>query len=319
MLARVATTNSAKSNNPRTRLPRINRIVTADRFGRAAVFCALLTAASAVAQSEAETAALAHGEYVFRISGCGHCHTAEGGAPLAGGRALETSFGTFYSPNITADENAGIGAWSFADFERALRHGNAPDGSDYYPAFPYTSYTRMIEDDLRAMFDYIRSLPASPEPNREHDLAWYLQWRFAATAWKWMFFDAVEFRPDSARSPESNRGAYIAEALAHCGECHTPRGALGALQQDLAYAGNAHGPDDDLVPNITPHATGIGDWGRDDLKLFLQFGELPDGEYTAGSMDPVIEGLRHLSEADRDALIEFLLALPPIDNKVSKD
>ena len=271
------------------------------------------------AQSTADAELLARGEYLFKISGCTHCHTAEGGEPLAGGRPLETPFGTFYTPNITAHPTAGIGAWSAADFRRALHQGRAPDGGDYYPAFPYTSYTLIRADDAVAMHAYLMSLPASAQPNREHELAWFLVSSVAATVWKRLFFDTGEIQQNPARNEQWNRGAYIAEALGHCGECHTPRNLLGALQADLAYAGNAEGPEGELVPNITPHeGTGIGDWSREGLEEFLKFGELPNGEYTAGSMEAVIEGIRHLTPQDRDALIDYLRALPSIDNRVRK-
>jgi len=272
----------------------------------------------ASAQTQADKTLLARGEYILKISGCSHCHTAENGVQLAGGRALVTPFGTFYTPNITSHKSAGIGAWSADDFQSALHHGVSPNGNDYYPAFPYTSYTRMLEADVRALQAYILSLPASEQPNRAHELAWYLRWRFAAKVWKWLFFSANEFEQRPAQSAQWNRGAYLAEALGHCGECHTPRNAFGALQIDMTYAGNTEGPEDELVPNITPHEnTGIGDWSRDDLQEFLKFGELPDGEYTAGSMDQVIEELRHLTPEDREALIDYLLALPPIENRIS--
>jgi len=271
------------------------------------------------AQTPADDPLLARGEYVLQISGCRHCHTAENGEPLAGGRALETPFGTFYSPNITAHKTAGIGDWNADDFQRALHHGVSPEGYDYYPAFPYTSYTRMTVEDVRALYAYILSLPASVQPNRAHELAWFLRWRFAAKAWKWLFFNPGKFQQHAERSAQWNRGAYLAEALGHCSECHTPRNLFGALQQNLAYAGNAHGPEDELVPNITPHkGTGIGDWDRAAIQEFLKFGELPDGEYTAGSMDKVIEEIRNLTAEDREALIDFLLALPPIENRVGR-
>ena len=284
-----------------------------------AVASALLAASpmSAIAQTQADDSLLARGEYVLKISGCSHCHTAEDGALLAGGRALVTPFGTFYTPNITSHKTAGIGAWSVDDFQRALHEGVSPDGSDYYPAFPYTSYTRIVADDLRALHTYILSLPASEQPNRAHELAWFLQWRVAAWAWKWLFFNAGEFQRQAGQSEQWNRGAYLAEAMGHCGECHTSRNIFGALRADLAYAGNAQGPEDELVPNITSHDTGIGDWSRTDLLEFLQFGELPDGEYAAGSMDPVIEGIRHLTPGDREALTDYLRALPPIENRIS--
>jgi len=272
----------------------------------------------ASAQSQTDDPRLSRGEYVFKISGCKHCHTAENGEQLAGGRALETPFGIFYTPNITAHKTAGIGAWSSDDFQRALHHGVAPDGSDYYPAFPYTSYTRMLAEDVRALHVYILSLPVSEQPNRTHELAWFVNWRFAARAWKWLFFDGGEFQQRTTLSAQQNRGAYIAEALAHCAECHTPRDVFGALRTDMAYAGNPQGPEDELVPNITSHeTTGIGDWSQAALQEFLKFGELPDGEYTAGSMDPVIEGIRHLTPEDREALIDYLLTLPPIENRIS--
>lgn len=270
------------------------------------------------AQTQVDSTLLQRGEYVLRISGCSHCHTAENGARLAGGRALVTPFGTFYTPNITSHRTVGIGAWSADDFQRALRHGVSPEGNDYYPAFPYTSYTRMLAEDARALHAYILSLPASEQPNRAHELAWFLRWRFAAQVWKWLFFSAGAFEQLPVQSAQWNRGAYIAEALAHCAECHTSRDLFGAMQTDMAYAGNPQGPEDELVPNITPHeTTGIGDWSRDELQEFLKFGELPDGEYTAGSMDPVIEGIRHLTPDDLDALITYLRSLPPIENRIS--
>jgi mono/diheme cytochrome c family protein len=284
-----------------------------------AAACALIAASPScvIAQTRADDTLLTRGEYVLRISGCSHCHTAEGGEHLAGGRALPTPFGTFYTPNISSHKTAGIGAWSVGEFQRALHQGVAPDGSDYYPAFPYTSYTRIVAEDARALHAYILSLPAFALPNRVHELAWFLRWRLVARVWKWLFFSAGEFQQHPEQSAKWNRGAYIAEAMGHCGECHTPRNLLGALRKDLAYAGNAIGPEDELVPNITPHEdTGIGDWSRADLHQFLEFGELPDGEYAAGSMDPVIEGLQHLTPDDRDALTDYLRALLSVENRI---
>lgn len=274
----------------------------------------LLFAASpfcVIAQS-VDDSLLKRGEYLLQISGCSHCHTEEGGDPLAGGRALVTPFGTFYTPNITAHKTAGIGTWTKDEFRRALHEGIAPDGSDYYPAFPYTSYTRISAEDVDALYAYIQSLPASDMVNRDHELSWFVRWRISAWAWKWLFFTPNE------KSVQLNRGAYIAEALGHCGECHTPRNLFGALRIDRQYAGNAQGPEDEKVPNITPDkATGIGNWSHSELKEFLKFGELPDGEYAAGSMDPVISSLQSLTEMDLGALITYLRELTPIENRVS--
>ncbi len=280
---------------------------------RRIICSALLLWATSLGASESEAELRAHGEYVLRISGCVHCHTADGGEELAGGRALPTPFGTFYAPNITPHERAGIGAWSEAEFRRALHEGVAPDGGSYFPAFPYTSYTRMRSEDVRALYAYLMSLPASAQPNRAHELPWYLRWRFAARVWQWLFFEPGEFQDRPERSASWNRGAYIAQALGHCGECHTPRNVFGALRTELAYAGTDDGPDGEKVPNITPHERrGIGDWSPEDLNHFLASGELPDGEYATGSMEPVTEGLIALTPQDRDALIEYLRALPAL-------
>jgi len=281
------------------------------------IFVLFATSPFCVIAQSANDSLLKRGEYLLRVSGCSHCHTAEGGDPLAGGRALETPFGTFYTPNITTHKTAGIGAWTNDEFRRALHEGIAPDDSDYYPAFPYTSYTRMSSEDVDALYAYIQSLPESNLVNRDHELAWYVSWRIAAWAWKWLFFGAGELQQNHDQSAQWNRGAYIAQALGHCGECHTPRNIFGELRADQAYAGNVLEPDGEKVPNITPHeGTGIGNWSRTELTEFLKFGELPDGEYAAGSMDQVIQGLQKLTPEDRDALIEYLRNLSPIDNDI---
>lgn len=282
---------------------------------RLIVLLALLpVAASAQQDGAGESPDLA--EYVFTISGCAHCHTAEGGKPLAGGRALPTPFGTFYAPNITAHPTEGIGSWSRDDFYRALHEGESPAGHAYFPAFPYTAYSRLSRADVDAIYDHIFSLPVVATPNRDHELAWYVDFRIAAWGWRLLFFEAGESVADPARSDGWNRGAYIAEAMAHCQECHSPRDWFGVIQADLGYSGNPHGPEDEKVPNITSHASGIGDWSEAALDGFLRWGELPDGEYTAGSMEAVITGTGKLTDADRAALIEYLRALPAIDNDV---
>lgn len=284
---------------------------TTTRCARRTAAAALLAWGMAGAQSDE----LSRGEYVLRIGGCVHCHTADDGETLGGGRALPTPFGTFYTPNISAHPDAGIGAWSETDFLRALRDGVAPDGSRYFPSFPYPSYTRMHEDDARALYAHLMSLPPSAQRNREHDLPWYLRWRFAARLWQWLYFEPGVLRARSGEPAAADSGAYLAEALGHCQECHTPRNLLGALNAERAYAGNPDGPDGEKVPNITPHRqAGIGDWAREDLLDFLASGERPDGEYAAGSMEPVIEALIALSAPDREALVDYLRALPPIAN-----
>ena len=264
--------------------------------------------------------AIARGKYVFGIAGCAACHTDEAnkGPLLAGGRELKTPFGVFYSPNITPDPQTGIGTWSEADFVRALHEGRGPDGSHFFPVFPYTSYTRMTESDMRDLKAYIFSLPPVVRENRPHDVSPPFGWRFLMTFWKWMFFEPGAFEPNPDRDADWNRGAYLANALGHCGECHTPRNALGAVETDMAFAGTNEGPEGGSVPNITPDPeTGIGGWSESDLDTFFTLGMTPDGDFAGSGMAEVItNGTSKLTAEDRAALIGYLKALPPIGNKI---
>ncbi len=264
--------------------------------------------------------ALKRGEYLLRAGGCISCHTdvKGGGAPLAGGRALKTPFGTFYPPNITPDVESGIGAWSDADFVRALRRGVRPDGAHYFPAFPYTSYTRMSEADALALKAYLFSLPPLPGVNRPHELRPPFGWRFLVGVWKRLFFEPGAYRPEPERSARWNRGAYLVEALAHCGECHTPRNFLGASDRAMGLAGTRDGPEGRLAPNITPdRETGIGRWSAGDIVQLLKSGRKPDFDNVQGAMAEAIEdGLRYLTDGDLAAIADYLLALEPIPNRV---
>jgi mono/diheme cytochrome c family protein len=272
--------------------------------------------------SAAQTDPIRQGEYVLRAAGCVACHTdTENDGPfLAGGRRLETPFGVFHSPNITPDPEHGIGRWTETDFIAALSEGLAPDGSHFYPVFPYTSYTRMGAGDMRALWAYLGTVKAEARPDRPHDLPWYLRWRGLVRGWKWWGFEPGPLPDRADRSASWNRGAYLAEALGHCGECHTPRDWLGAPVAAMHLAGTRDGPEGEAVPNITPdRRTGIGRWSRDDLLYFLETGGTSDGDYTGGLMAEVVdESTRHLTAADREALATYLLSLPPIDNAVSK-
>ncbi len=265
--------------------------------------------------------AVARGEYIFRAAGGCGCHTdyENDGAAMAGGRPLKTPFGTFYSTNITPDRKTGIGAWSEEDFSRAMREGVGPDGRHYFPVFPYTSFTRMSDADVRDLKAYLFSLPPVRLPNTPHDVWPPFGWRIGVPFWKRLHFSAARFGRDPSRSAEWNRGAYLATVLAHCGECHTPRTLMGASKPDLRYAGSSDGPDGQLAPNITPdEATGIGEWSMADLMWFLESGLRPDGDDAQELMGEVIEyGFQYLTEADRRALAVYLASLPPIHNELS--
>jgi mono/diheme cytochrome c family protein len=252
---------------------------------------------------------IAEGEYLFHAAGCLGCHTREDGEPLAGGRALETPFGVFYSPNITPDAETGIGRWQREDFIRALRHGRAPDGSAYFPVFPYTSYRLVSDSDAARLYDYLMSRPAVAQRNRAHEPAWWLA-RWMMPAWQWWF---LEEPPTGPADPGLQRGRYLVDALGHCGECHTPRTLGGGLDHDRYLAGNPDGPDGDAVPNITPDRDyGIGKWDADDLGYFLESGELPDGDYTGGKMTEVVDNTTsRLTAADRSAMVDYLRSIDP--------
>ena len=263
----------------------------------------------------APAAQLQRGTYVYHLGGCEGCHTdKKGNGPvLAGGRAFKTDFGTFYSPNITPDASTGIGRWTFEDFKNAMRHGEAPDGSNYFPAFPYTSYTHMTDRDLEDLWAYLSAQPAVDQANRDHDLKPVFGWRWLVTFWNWLYLD-------TGPKPDWPRGHYVAEALSHCHECHTPRDMLGGRDDANAYAGTPRNPEGLKVPNVTPHdETGIGKWSDGDLKMLFTIGMLPDGDFVGGVMaESVTHATSKMTDADRQALIEYLRALPPVENQIGK-
>jgi mono/diheme cytochrome c family protein len=255
------------------------------------------------------------GRYLVKAAGCIGCHTEErkDAVPFAGGRALKTPFGTFYGPNITPHREAGIGRWSEADFMHAVRLGVRPDGAPYYPAFPYPSYTKITDNDLRDIWAYLRTLTPNSRANQVHDLHFFFRWRFLVRIWKWLFFRPGPFLADTGRSQTINRGAYLVKALGHCGECHTPRNFLGAPKGKRTLAGGK-GPDGKGVPNLTP--TRLQKWSDSELKDFLTTGITPEGDIAAETMGEVIRNTTsQLTPEDLAALIAYLRSLPPLENE----
>jgi mono/diheme cytochrome c family protein len=270
----------------------------------------LVFTASAFAQGDAK-----RGEYLSKAGGCIGCHTEtrKDAQPFAGGRALKTPFGTFYGPNITPDPKAGIGSWKEADFIRAMREGKRPDGANYFPAFPYSSFTRISDADLRDLWAYLRTLKPSAQPSREHELGFFYRWRFLVTFWKWLFFDTGPLAPDPAKSEPLNRGRYLVDALGHCGECHTPRNFLGGPKK-ARYLGGAKLGDDVNAPNITP--TRLKKYGPAELKDILTSGLYPDGDVMGETMSEVVKNTTsQLTAADLDALIAYLLSIVPLPDE----
>jgi len=258
--------------------------------------------------------AVQRGRYVFQAAGCLGCHTDEknAGAALAGGRALATPFGTFYTPNITPDPASGIGAWREEDFIAALRDGTSPAGDPYYPAFPYPSYSGMTDQDMRDLFAYLMAQPPVTQENKEHDLDFPYSLRFTLVIWQALYLDAGAFTPQAGKDAAWNRGAYLVRHLAHCGECHSPRGFLGAVDADLELAGNPQGPDGGKVPNLTPGPGGLADWSESDIAYALKSGITPDGDFLSDSMGEVIDNsTSRLSDEDLSAIAKYLKDLPP--------
>jgi mono/diheme cytochrome c family protein len=268
----------------------------------------------------AEEDAVTRGEYLVHAGGCFSCHTVAGGEKLAGGRALATPFGTFYSPNITPDPETGIGRWTDAQFLRALREGVRPDGANYFPVFPYPSFTGITDGDALAIKAYLFSLPPVHRENRPHDVPFPFSWRFLQTGWRLLFFTPGPFQPAPERSVAYNRGAYLVTALAHCGECHTPRNFVGATRSGQRLAGTPNGPDGQFVANITPDpGTGIGKWEKDDIVELLRTGTTPEQSKVKGAMRETIDdGLKYLSDSDLEAIADYLFAQPPIVHNVTR-
>jgi mono/diheme cytochrome c family protein len=259
-----------------------------------------------------------NGRTVFYAGGCASCHATPGQGDdtrLGGGLALKSSFGTFYVPNISPHQRDGIGAWDPAAFVRALREGVSPDGHHYYPAFPYTSYQRMSAEDLLDLFAFLKTLPAVEGRARGHDLPFPASIRRGVGLWKLAFLDGRSFAPDATKSATWNRGAYLATGPGHCAECHSERNRAGAILEDRRFAGGPDPEGRDVVPNITPHPTGIGGWTVDEVAQVLKTGETPNFISVSGLMRQVVRETAHLPEEDRRAIGEFLLSLPPLETR----
>jgi len=250
------------------------------------------------------------------LADCRSCHTARGGALFAGGRAIPTPFGTFYSPNITPDVKTGLGRWNATDFWHALHNGYSKDGTLLYPTFPYTNYTRISRRDSDAMFAYLHSLPPAAQANHPHELRFPYDHRILLAAWRALFFRPGVFEPDPAHSAEWNRGAYLVQGVAHCSACHESRNALGATSSKA-------GPSGGLVlnwyaPSLTsPHEAGVQGWAETDIVSLLKTGQVNTSAAKAvvrGPMAEVVsESLQQAPDDELRAMATYLRALPVTD------
>lgn len=265
---------------------------------------------------------LANGETMYNAGGCASCHATPGQPDkrqLGGGLPMHTPFGTFKVPNISSDAKHGIGAWSEQQFADAMLKGVGRNGEHLYPAFPFTSYQRMPLTDVRDLHAYMKTLPAVAKPNEPHEVGLPFSIRRGLGMWKLLFLDGKPFVPDPSRSAEINRGAYLVEGPGHCGECHSPRNAIGGIDTGRRLAG---GPDPEgkggWVPNITPHADGLTKWSAKDIAYFLETGFNPDYDSAGGSMADVIANTGKLSPADRAAMAAYLKSVPALPGKSPK-
>jgi mono/diheme cytochrome c family protein len=263
---------------------------------------------------EGLTGDVARGEAVFWATGCASCHAAEkaeGDAQLvlAGGQRFPSDFGTFIAPNISSDPDHGIGGWSVLDLANAITRGVSPEGEHYYPALPYASYAKMQMQDVVDLHAYMQTLPADPTPSQPHEIGFPFSQRAAVGVWKLMFL-TDDWALAGNLTPTADRGRYISEAMAHCGECHTPRNALGGMDTTRWLAGAPNPSGEGRVPNITPAKL---TWDAADIVQYLTTGFTPDYDSVGGHMAHVVENMARLPESDRKAVAEYLKAVPPVE------
>lgn len=257
-----------------------------------------------------------HGAYLAKIANCAACHSIPGGKPFAGGVRFVTDFGTIFSSNITPGRRHGIGDWSFAEFQRAMKHGIGKQDEHLYPAFPYTSFARMSDRDIASLYVYLGTLAPVDEPERANAMTFPFGNRSLLHFWKRLFHDAATMPPSAGRGEQWNRGAYLTEAVAHCGECHTPRNRLGGADRSRPFQGGTYR---DRVSegfyrpwaavDLTSGVHGLGGWNPADFEAYLATGQNRHA-VVHGPMREVFDSLRQLTPADRAAMAAYLADLP---------
>ena len=252
---------------------------------------------------------IARGAYLARAGDCMACHTARGGVPYAGGRAIDTPFGRLVAPNITPEPSTGIGNWSADDFWRALHNGKSRDGRLLYPAFPYTNYTKVTRPDSDALFAYLRSLPPVRQPNVAHSLRFPYNQQLTLAGWRLLYFKPGVQVADKARDADWNRGAYLVEGLGHCSACHSTRNQFGASEGTLG--GGLIASLGWYAPALTSDAeAGLGGWSEARIVQLLGTGVAPGASVTGPMAEVVAQSLQHMTDADLTAMARYLKSLP---------
>ena len=256
---------------------------------------------------------IARGEYLARAGNCMACHTARGGQSYAGGLGIATPFGTVYSSNLTSDTSSGLGAWSTDDFWRALHNGRSKSGRLLYPAFPYTSYTRVTREDSDAIFAYLRALPAAVQANQPHALRFPYQSQAALAAWRALYFSPGVYEPEPGRNEEWNRGAYLVTGLGHCSACHSARDALGGTRagKALDLAGGLIPMQNWYAPSLlSSNEAGVADWRTEEIVSLLKNGVTPRATVAGPMAEVVLRSTQYLTPGDLGAMAAYLQALP---------
>ena len=275
------------------------------------LLCTAFVAGEGRAQPKAEPTAddIARGKALTVAGDCASCHTADPAKPFAGGKRIDTPFGGIYSPNLTPDRDTGIGGWSEDDFYGALRFGVAPNGSRYYPAFPYPNFTKLTRQDISAIRAYLGTLTPVKNKPPPPELRWPFNYRVVMRGWNWLFFKPGILQPDQQKSAEWNRGRYLVEGAAHCGACHTPKNVFGADKRGQAYGGGlVQGM---FAPRLdSAERSGLKSWSVEDIAEYLQSG--PNGRSHACELmsEVVVNSTSKMSDADIRAIAVYLKALP---------
>ena len=270
--------------------------------------------AVATTQPSATTQTIVRGEYLARAGDCIACHATPGGKQLAGGRAMATPFGSLYVPNITTDDETGIGEWSANDFYRMMHTGISRDGSLLYPAMPFASYTKVTREDSDAIFAFLQSVPPVRQKNRPHELRFPYNNRDLLIGWRALYMAEGEYVPDPRQSALWNRGAYLVQGLGHCAMCHTAINALGGSSESQAFEGGMIPNQNWYAPSLTSsREAGLGDWSTKDIGDLLQTGISHRGTVYGPMAEVVYDSLQYLSDGDVESMAVYLKALPQRD------
>ncbi len=257
---------------------------------------------------------IARGEYLARIGNCAGCHTARGGEPYAGGKAIATPFGSIYASNLTSDKTTGIGTWGPNAFYRAMHEGRSLDGRLLYPAFPYPNMTRVTREDTDAMFAYLtHSVKPVAHPNTPTTLSFPFSTQLALAAWRVLYFKPDSYRADAAQSAQWNRGAYFVQGLAHCGACHSTRNALGAPVAGHAYDGAMMPLNDWYAPSLTAkNEASVADWSLAEIAQWLKDGTSAKGSALGPMAEVIYQSTQFANNDDLLAMSAYLKSLPTV-------